>query len=154
MWGDVRGTNMLDTGAPYYDTYECSDGRHVAVGAIEPQFYAELLEKLGLNAAELPDQNDVAGWPELRAVFTKAFAAHDRDHWAEVFATSDACCTPVLSFGEVDSEAHNTERDTFYTEQGSTFPAPAPRFSRSVLDAPNAPGVPGADNEAVLRDWV
>lgn len=154
MWGDVRGTNMLDTGAPYYDTYECSDGRYVAVGAIEPQFYAELLEKLGLNAADLPDQNDTASWPELRAVLTQAFAAHDRDHWTKVFATSDACCTPVLSFAEVDAEAHNTERDTFYTEQGSTFPAPAPRFSRSALDAPNAPGVPGADNEAVLRDWV
>ncbi|MBB3605712.1 alpha-methylacyl-CoA racemase [Mycolicibacterium sp. BK556] len=154
MWGDVRGTNMLDTGAPYYDTYECSDGRYVAVGAIEPQFYAELLEKLGLNAADLPDQNDIARWPELRAVLTEAFAAHDRDHWAQVFTGSDACCTPVLSFAEVDTEPHNTERDTFYTEQGSTFPAPAPRFSRTALDAPSAPGVPGADNEAVLRDWV
>ncbi|MBB3753207.1 alpha-methylacyl-CoA racemase [Mycolicibacterium sp. BK634] len=154
MWGDVRGTNMLDTGAPYYDTYECSDGRYVAVGAIEPQFYAELLEKLSLNAADLPDQNDIARWPELRAVLTQAFAAHDRDHWAKVFTGSDACCTPVLSFAEVDTEPHNTERDTFYTEQGSTFPAPAPRFSRTALDAPSAPGVPGADNEAVLRDWV
>jgi alpha-methylacyl-CoA racemase len=154
MWGDVRGTNMLDTGAPYYDTYECADGRYVAVGSIEPQFYAELLEKLGLNAAELPDQNDIAGWPELRAVLTEAFAAHDRDHWAKVFATSDACVTPVLSFAEVGDEPHNTERDTFYTEQGSTFPAPAPRFSRTVPDAANPPGVPGADTEAVLRDWV
>jgi alpha-methylacyl-CoA racemase len=154
MWSDVRGTNMLDTGAPYYDTYECSDGRYVAVGAIEPQFYAELLEKLGLSAADLPDQNDIARWPELRAVLTEAFLAHDRDHWATVFAGSDACCTPVLSFAEVDAEPHNTERDTFYTEAGSTFPAPAPRFSRTGLDAPKAPGVPGADNEAVLRDWV
>ncbi len=154
MWSDVRGTNMLDTGAPYYDTYECSDGRYVAVGAIEPQFYAELLEKLGLDAADLPDQNDMARWPELRAVFTEAFAAHDRDHWAKVFTGSDACCTPVLSFAEVDTEPHNTERNTFYTEAGSTFPAPAPRFSRTGLDAPTAPGVPGADNESVLRDWV
>ncbi|WP_445166622.1 CaiB/BaiF CoA transferase family protein [Mycolicibacterium sp. Dal123E01] len=154
MWGDVRGTNMLDTGAPYYDTYECSDGRYVAVGAIEPQFYAELLQKLGLNAADLPDQNDMASWPELRAVLTNAFAAHDRDHWAQVFTGSDACCTPVLSFAEVDLEPHNTERDTFYTEQGSTFPAPAPRFSRTGLAAPTAPGVPGADNESVLGDWV
>ncbi len=154
MWNDVRGTNMLDTGAPYYDTYECSDGRYVAVGAIEPQFYAELIEKLGLNAADLPDQNDITRWPELRAVLTETFAAHDRDHWAKVFAGSDACCTPVLSFAEVDTEAHNTERNTFYTEAGSTFPAPAPRFSRTGLDTPTAPGVPGADNEAVLRDWV
>ena len=131
MWGDVRGTNMLDTGAPYYDTYETSDGKYVAVGAIEPQFYAELLEKLGLNAAELPDQNNMARWPELRAVLTAAFAGHDRDHWAAVFTGSDACCTPVLSFAEVDLEPHNTERDTFYTEAGSTFPAPAPRVCRA-----------------------
>ena len=93
-------------------------------------------------------------WPELRAVLTEAFGAHDRDHWAKVFAGSDACCTPVLSFAEVDTEPHNTERNTFYTEAGSTFPAPAPRFSRTGLETPTAPGVPGADNEAVLSDWV
>ena len=154
MWSDTRGANMLDTGAPYYDTYECADGRHVAVGAIEPQFYAELLDKLGLDAADLPGQNDVTRWPELRAILTEKFAAQDRDHWAKVFATSDACVTPVLSFGEVESEAHNTERDTFYSENGSLFPAPAPRFSRTAPDKPRQPGVPGADTEAVLRDWV
>ena len=154
MWGDTRGTNMLDTGAPYYDTYECADGRHVAVGSIEPQFYAELLDKLGLDPADLPGQNDIARWPELRAVLTEKFASQDRDHWAGVFVGSDACVTPVLSFGEVETEAHNTERGTFYTENGSLFPAPAPRFSRSVPDRPRAPGVPGADTEAVLRDWV
>lgn len=126
MWSDERGTNMLDTGAPYYDTYECSDGRYVAVGAIEPQFYAELIEKLGLTDADLPDQNDITRWPELRAVLTDTFGKHDRDHWATVFAGSDACCTPVLSFAEVDTEPHNTERNTFYAEAGSTFPAPAP----------------------------
>ena len=85
MWSDERGSNMLDTGAPYYDTYECSDGRYVGVGSIEPQFYALLLEGLGLASADLPTQNDIARWPELRAAFTEAFAAHDRDHWAKVF---------------------------------------------------------------------
>jgi alpha-methylacyl-CoA racemase len=154
MWSDTRGTNMLDTGAPYYDTYECADGRHVAVGAIEPQFYAELLDKLGLDAADLPGQNDVTRWPELRAILTEKFASKDRDHWAKVFATSDACVTPVLSFGEVESESHNTERDTFYSENGSLFPAPAPRFSRTAPETPRPPGVLGADTEAVLRDWV
>jgi alpha-methylacyl-CoA racemase len=126
----------------------------VAVGSIEPQFYVELLEKLGLDGAALPGQNDVARWPELRAIFTETFAAHDRDHWARIFADSDACVTPVLSFAEIQTEPHNTERDTFYTEAGSIFPAPAPRFSRTVPDRPTAPGVPGADTEAVLRDWV
>jgi alpha-methylacyl-CoA racemase len=154
LWSDARGTNMLDTGAPYYDTYECADGRYVAVGSIEPQFYAELIEKLGLDPAELPGQNDVARWPELRARLTETFAAHDRDHWAEVFANSDACVTPVLSFGEVETESHNTDRHTFYREDGSLFPAPAPRFSRTVPAQPTPPGVPGADTEAVLRDWA
>lgn len=154
LWSDVRGTNMLDTGAPYYDTYECADGRYVAVGSIEPQFYAELLDKLGLDPAGLPAQNDVARWPELRARLTETFLAHDRDHWAKVFATSDACVTPVLSFAEIETEPHNTERNTFYTEGGFALPFPAPRFSRTAPDMPRPPGVPGADTEAVLRDWV
>lgn len=154
LWSDTRGVNLLDTGAPYYDVYECSDGRYVAVGSIEPQFYAELLEKLGLDPTVLPGQNDIGRWPELRTVFTEAFAAHDRDHWAQVFSGSDACVTPVLSFAEIQTEAHNTERDAFYTVDGSVFPMPAPRFSRTTPDQPAPPGVPGADTEAVLRDWV
>jgi alpha-methylacyl-CoA racemase len=154
MWTDERGTNMLDTGAPYYDTYTCADGRYVAVGAIEPQFFAELLSKLGLDAADLPDQNDVGRWPELRARLTEVFASQDRDHWAKVFADSDACVTPVLAFGEVESEPHVSERDTFYRDGDHLFAAPAPRFSRSVPSTPKPPGVPGGDTEAVLSDWV
>ena len=136
MWSDERGVNMLDGGAPYYDTYTCADGRHVAVGAIEPQFYAEMLKGLGLDPANLPDQNEVGRWPELRARLAEVFASQDRDHWAKVFADSDACCTPVLSFAEVESEPHNTERDTFYRENDWLFPAPAPRFSRTVPSTP------------------
>jgi len=154
MWSDERGVNMLDTGAPYYDTYTCADGRWVSVGAIEPQFFAELLDKLGLNVTDLPDQNDVTRWPELRARLTEAFASQDRDHWAKVFADGDACVAPVLSFAEVETEPHNTERDTFYRENDYLFPAPAPRFSRTAPSKPKPPGVPGADTEAVLRDWV
>lgn len=154
MWTDERGTNMLDTGAPYYDTYTCADGRHVAVGAIEPQFYAEMLAKLGLNPDDLPAQNDFSRWPELRERLTAAFAEHDRDHWAGVFAGSDACVTPVLAFGEVESDDHISERSTFYDVDGHLQPRPAPRFSRSQPDLPTAPPVPGADNETVLDDWV
>jgi alpha-methylacyl-CoA racemase len=153
MWTDVRGTNMLDGGAPYYDTYECADGRYVAVGAIEPQFYAAMLAGLGLDAANLPAQNDVARWPELRAVLTEKFAGHDRDHWAKVFADSDACVTPVLAFGEVQTEPHITERNTFDEVNGGLQPLPAPRFSRTATDTPR-PAVPVADIEAVLGDWV
>jgi alpha-methylacyl-CoA racemase len=153
MWTDVRGTNMLDGGAPYYDTYECADGRYIAVGAIEPQFYAAMLAGLGLDAAGLPAQNDVARWPELRAVLTEKFASRDRDHWAKVFADSDACVTPVLAFGEVQTEPHITERNTFYEVNEGLQPLPAPRFSRTATDTPR-PAVPATDIEAVLRDWV
>ncbi|WKG02144.1 CaiB/BaiF CoA-transferase family protein [Mycolicibacterium sp. HK-90] len=154
MWSDERGTNMLDTGAPYYDTYETADGKYMAIGAIEPQFYAELLKGLGLDDADLPAQNDMARWPELREAFTQAFAGHDRDHWAKVFAGTDACATPVLSFAEVLTEPHIAERDTFFDDEGNLQPMPAPRFSRSTLSVPTPPRDRGADTEAVLRDWV
>jgi alpha-methylacyl-CoA racemase len=158
MWSDERGTNMLDTGAPYYDTYETADGRYVAVGAIEPQFYALLLEGLGLDPAGLPGQHEMARWEELRATLATAFAAHDRDHWAEVFNGTDACVTPVLSFAEVETEPHITERGTFFHDRSAGAddlePAPAPRFSRSVPPTPTPPGDKGADTEAVLRDWA
>ena len=154
MWADERGTNMLDGGAPYYDTYECADGRYVSVGAIESQFYAAMLDGLGLDPADLPAQNDRSRWPELRARFTEVFASKNRDHWAKVFADSDACVTPVLAFGEVESEPHITERDTFYRVGNGLQPLPAPRFSRSAPDQPRPPRQPGSDTEAVLNDWV
>ncbi len=155
VWSDERGVNMLDTGAPYYDTYETADGRYLAVGAIEPQFYAELIEKLGLADSGLPAQNDFAGWPRLREAFTKAIAGHDRDHWTAVFAGSDACATPVLAFNEVLDEAHIVERDTFYDAGNDGLqPRPAPRFSRSRPGTPTPPRVPGEDTEAVLKDWA
>ncbi len=144
MWTDERGTNMLDTGAPYYDTYECADGRYVSVGAIESQFYAAMLAGLGLDPEDLPGQNDRSRWPELRAAFTQAFASKDRDHWAKVFADSDACVTPVLAFGEVETEPHITERNTFYQAGNGLQPLPAPRFSRSQPDEPRPPGQPGS----------
>ncbi|MCV7321304.1 CaiB/BaiF CoA transferase family protein [Mycolicibacterium confluentis] len=154
MWSDERGTNMLDTGAPYYDTYETADGKYVAVGCIEPQFYAAMLEGLGLDPAELPGQNDISNWSKLKQIFTEKFAEHDRDHWAKVFNGTDACVTPVLSFGEVLTEPHITERDTFYDAgQDGLQPLPAPRFSRTQPDTPTPPRVPGEDTEAVLRDW-
>lgn len=154
MWTDERGTNMLDGGAPYYDTYECADGRYVAVGAIEPQFYAAMLAGLGLSGADLPGQNDRARWPELRARLAEVIGSKDRDHWAKVFADSDACVTPVLAFGEVQTEPHVTERNTFYQANGGLEPLPAPRFSRTVPGRPRPPREPGADTEAVLGDWV
>ena len=153
LWSDERGTNMLDSGAPYYDTYECADGRFMSIGSIEPQFYAELLKGLGLDGEDLPAQQDVSRWPELRARIAEVFASKDRDHWATVFAGTDACATPVLSFAEVQNEPHITERETFYLDGDVLLPSPAPRFSRSVPSAPKPLGEPGTDIESVLRDW-
>ena len=154
MWSDERGTNMLDTGAPYYDTYETADGKYFAIGAIEPQFYAELLAKLGLDPATLPGQNDMARWDELRAIFTEVFKTKNRDDWTAIFAGTDACATPVLAFGEVLDEPHIAERSTFYETQHGLQPMPAPRFSRSEPAVPSPPPLIGADNDTILKDWA
>jgi alpha-methylacyl-CoA racemase len=151
-WSDRREENMLDGHAPFYDTYTCSDGRHVAVGALEPQFYAALLAGLGLDSEELPDQLDRAGWPALRARFTEVFATRTRDEWAEAFAGTDACVTPVLAFGEVPAHPHLAARATIVERDGVPQAAPAPRFSRTQTTVPGAPGSP-EPVEQVLADW-
>ena len=125
-WRDERGTNLLDGGAPFYDTYQAADGKFVAVGALEPKFYAELLGRLGLDPAGLPGQYDRAGWPALRAVFSARFAERTRDEWAAVFAGSDACVVPVLSMADAPGHPHNAARGTFTEVAGVTQPAPAP----------------------------
>jgi alpha-methylacyl-CoA racemase len=154
-WREERGTNLLDGGAPFYDTYETSDAQHVAVGAIEPKFYAELLAGLGLGDADLPDQYDRAGWPVLRNRLTEAFLQRTRDEWAEAFSGSDACVAPVLAPGEAPHHPHCAARGTFLNGDngdGVVQPAPAPRFGRTGCDTPRAPGRPGADTGAVLGD--
>ncbi|MBE3200039.1 MULTISPECIES: CaiB/BaiF CoA transferase family protein [Parafrankia] len=152
-WTDDRGANLLDGAAPFYDTYECADGGHVAVGCIEPQFYAQMLALLGLDAAALPDQYDQAGWPALRATLADAFRAHPRDHWAKVFDGSDACVTPILSWGEAIEHPHLAARGTLLDLHGAPQPAPAPRFSRTVPDRPTAAPEPGAHAAEVPADW-
>ncbi len=153
-WSDQRGANLLDSGAPYYDTYACADGRYVAVGALEPPFYAALLQGLGLTDMELPDQQDPAGWPVLRQRFTNAFASRSRDEWVTVFEGTDACVTPVLSFAEVPTHPHIAARDTIIEVDGVPQAAPAPRFSRTAPDLPTPPPQPGADTAEVLADWA
>jgi len=153
-WSDVRASNLLDGGTPFYDTYACSDGRYVAVGALEPQFYALLLEGLGVNGENLPDQLDRRSWPTLRARFTEVFSTRTRDEWAEHFAGVDACVTPVLTFGEAVTHPHLQSRGTFVDVAGVQQPAPAPRFSRSVPDLPSPPPTLDADREAVLEEWA
>ncbi|MGH3785341.1 MAG: CaiB/BaiF CoA transferase family protein [Pseudonocardiaceae bacterium] len=153
LWSDRRGGNLLDSGAPFYDTYICSDGRYVAVGALEPRFYAALLDGLGLAGQDLPGQLDQKGWPVLRQRFTDAFASRSRDEWMAVFEGTDACVTPVLSFAEVPAHPHIAARGTVIEVGGVPQAAPAPRFSRTPPDNPTPPPQPGADTAAVLADW-
>jgi len=149
-WQDERGTNLLDGGAPFYDTYRTADGGYVAVGALEPQFYAALLAGLGLAGTGLPAQHDRSGWPELRRRFAEAFGGRNRDEWAAIFAGTDACVAPVLSFGEAPGHPHAVARSAFTEVGGITQPAPAPRFGRSAAGQPAAPPRPGADTDTVL----
>ncbi|WP_299624173.1 CaiB/BaiF CoA-transferase family protein [uncultured Tateyamaria sp.] len=151
-WTATRGTNWLDGGAPFYRCYVCADGQYVAVGALEPQFYALLIEGLGLAEAELPDQNDRASWPEMQARFASIFVTRDRDAWTAVFASKDACVAPVLSLKEAVAHPHLAERGTYVKPGEVTQAAPAPRFSRSISSAPVAPTAPGADTAAILGD--
>jgi alpha-methylacyl-CoA racemase len=153
VWRDEPASNLLDTGAPFYDTYACADGGYVAVGALEPQFYAELLTGLGLAAEALPGQYDPAGWPVLRERFTAAFASRPRDEWADAFAGTDACVTPVLSLAEAPRHPHLAARGTLTEVDGVLQAAPAPRFSRTVPDTPASPPRPGADTDTVLAEW-
>ncbi|ASR36812.1 carnitine dehydratase [Prauserella marina] len=152
-WRDEPASNLLDTGAPFYDTYACADGRYVAVGALEPQFYAELLHGLGLADAGLPDQMDRSRWPILRERFAEAFGSRGRDEWTRVFQGTDACVTPVLSFAEAASDPHLRERGTIVDVEGVEQAVPAPRFSRTKPGNPRRPPDSGADNAAVLADW-
>ncbi|MGY1717999.1 CoA transferase [Blastococcus sp. SYSU DS0552] len=143
-----------DGGAPFYDTYACADGRFVAVGALEPQFYAALLAGLGLDAAALGDQDDRSGWPRMREVFTGTFASRTRDEWAELFAGTDACVTPVLSYEEAAVHPHLVARGTYAELGGVQQASPAPRFSRTAPPPPVAPPAPGGTTAVeVLRRW-
>jgi len=153
LWRDRRAANLLDGGAPFYDTYACADGRHVAVGALEPQFYAAFVDGLGVADALPGGQYDVAHWPEHRRIFTEAFAAKPRDEWAAVFEGTDACVTPVLGLTAAPAHPHLAARGTFVERDGVPQPAPAPRFSRTPAAVRSAPPRAGADTRAVLADW-
>jgi alpha-methylacyl-CoA racemase len=152
-WTDERETNLFDGGAPYYDTYACADGRYVAVGPLEPQFYEQLVGGLGLDPTDLPAQNDPEGHPTLRARFTAAFATRTRDEWVSAFDGTDACVTPVLALGEVADHPHLAARGTVVSPDGMPQAAPAPRFSRTPPTVPGPPTEP-EDVESVLADWT
>jgi alpha-methylacyl-CoA racemase len=150
VWQDTRGTNLLDTGAPFYDTYETSDGLFMSVGALEPQFYAALLHGLGLEGEDLPGQLDRDRWPELRARFTEVFKGRTRAEWTEIFDGTDACVAPVLGVAEASGHPHAAARTGFVAVGGVTQPAPAPRFSRTAAGTPTPPVSAGEHTDETL----
>ncbi|MFF9757389.1 CaiB/BaiF CoA transferase family protein [Streptomyces sp. NPDC014344] len=152
VWQDRRGANLLDGGCPYYGTYETADGGHMAVGALEPRFYAEFLRLLDLEDLA-GAHGDVTRWPELRARVAGRFASRTRDAWTAVFEGTDACVAPVLSLREAPRHPHLAARATFTDHAGITQPAPAPRFSATPATVRTGPARPGADTEDVARDW-
>ncbi|MCZ7525386.1 MAG: CoA transferase [Acidimicrobiia bacterium] len=153
MWTDERGANLLDSGAPFYDAYETADGRYVAVGAIEPQFYAELLERVGLDPDELGPQMDRDRWPAAKERVAALFRTRTRDEWCELLEGTDACFAPVLGLGEVHEHPHHRARDAYLEVEGIVQPAPAPRFDRTPGAIHGPPPHPGDHTDTALADW-
>jgi alpha-methylacyl-CoA racemase len=152
LWNDERGTNMLDTGAHYYDVYETADGRYVSVGSIESQFYAELLRLTGLEGEDLPAQNDRSQWPALKERLAGIFRTKTRDEWCALMEGTDVCFAPVLSIPEATEHPHNVARGTFVEVAGITQPGPAPRFSRTPGEIRRPPAHAGQHTDEVLTE--
>ncbi len=153
FWTDERGANLLDTGAHFYDVYETADGKYVSVGSIEPQFYAELVKRLGIQAGELANQMDRSRWPEMKERVAKLFKTRTRDEWCEIMEGSDICFAPVLSMAEAPEHPHNRARGTFVRVGDSVQPAPAPRFDRTPPEIQGPPPWAGQHTEEALADW-
>ncbi len=153
IWNEERGTNLLDTGAHFYDVYECADGEYVSIGSIEPQFYAQLLELSGLGEADdLPHQHDRSQWPAMKERVAAIFRTRTRDEWCEVMEHTDVCFAPVLSLSEAPTHPHNVERGTFVEYHDVLQPAPAPRFSRTEATIQRPPAHAGQHTDEVLAE--
>jgi alpha-methylacyl-CoA racemase len=152
-WTGRRSDNIVDGGAPFYGSYATSDGKFVAVGAIEPQFYASLLKVMGLEGEPLPDQNDRSAWPQMRQRFAKVFATRTRDEWVAIAAGRDACLAPVLTIDEAPLHPQVQTRDVYASFDGVRHPSPAPRFSRTLSTLHTPPPAPGRNSRQALADW-
>jgi alpha-methylacyl-CoA racemase len=152
-WNDERGTNLLDSGAPFYDAYETADGQYVAVGPMEPKFFAELLERMGLGEESLPGQYDREGWPVLRKRLSETFRSLTRAQWCERLEGTDACFAPVLSLAEAPEHPHHVAREAFVEIDGVVQPAPAPRFSRTPATVCRPAPRVGEHSVDALADW-
>ncbi|MHB8287787.1 MAG: CaiB/BaiF CoA transferase family protein [Acidimicrobiales bacterium] len=153
LWQRSRGENLIDTGAPFYEVYATADDRYIAVGAIEPQFYGELLRLAGIDPEGLPAQMDETQWLAMKERFAAVFATRTRDEWCQLLDGTDACFSPVLSMDEAVTHPHNLDRSTFIEVDGVVQPAPAPRFSRTRGVVQMSPPVPGEHGVEALRDW-
>jgi alpha-methylacyl-CoA racemase len=153
VWHDERGTNLLDTGAPFYDTYECADGKMIAVGALEPKFFAQLLGVMGIDPSSEPPQMDRSQWPATKDRYAGIFRTKARDEWVALAAGTDACLAPVLSMSEATADAHIVARGTLVDVEGTEQPASAPRFARRSAGPLSAPCWPGEHGAAALADW-
>jgi alpha-methylacyl-CoA racemase len=153
-WVDERGVNMLDTGAHYYEVYETSDGKYLSVGPIEAQFYAIFTKVLGLDGADLPDQNDRSTWPAMKERLIAVFKTKTRDQWCELLEDTDACVAPVLSMTEAPKHPHNVARQTFLDLDGVVQPAPAPRFSRTPGAVQRPTAAAGDHTDEILGTWL
>ncbi|NIP16578.1 MAG: CoA transferase [Pseudomonadales bacterium] len=152
VFKDERGTNLLDSGSHFYDTYETKDGKYVCIGSIEPQFYALLVEKAGLDPERFAAQMDASRWPDFKRELTEVFKSKTRDEWCEIMEGSDVCFAPVLSIFEAPEHPHSQARNAFIELDGVVQPAPAPRFSRTEVAASHGARAPGEDSVAVLQD--
>lgn len=153
MWKEERRSNMLDGGAHFYDTYQCSDGKWVSIGSIEPQFYALLLEKTGIDDPDFQRQHDRSAWPALREKLAHVIAQKTRDEWTAIMGGTDVCFAPVLDLDEAPKHPHNTARQTFVEVAGVVQPAPAPRFSVTPGAIQGPPPAIGAHDQEALTDW-
>jgi alpha-methylacyl-CoA racemase len=153
IWSDRRAANLLDGGAPFYDTYRTADGGWLGVGCIEPQFYAEFVGKLEIDPETLPHQMDASQWPATKARFAEVIAGRTRAEWEAVFEGSDACVAPVLGLGEAAAHPHNVARQAFVEVDGVVQPGPAPRFSRTPGAVRSGTPAVGAHTAEVLREW-
>ena len=152
-WTDERESNPLDGGAPFWRCYETRDGKHISIGAVEAKFYAILLEMLGLDSSQMPDQLDAAGWPKIIKIFDDKFKEKTRDEWCEIMEGTDICFAPVLSFSEAPHHPHNEARGSFVEVDGIVQPGPAPRFSRTPSSVKGGPPDFGEQTELALAAW-
>ena len=153
MWTTQRNDNRLDGGAHYYGSYTCSDGKHISIGSIEPQFYALLLELCGIDDPEFLKQNEKESWASLRQKLEELFATKTQAQWCELLEGTDVCFAPVLNLAEAPQHPHNKARASFVDFEGVTQPAPAPRFSRSQSGIQSAAAIAGEHSEEILKDW-